>query len=354
MAIASKHKKPQSIHHKKRQGLHQRRTNHFMKTYWPYLPMLAIVGVALAINSIWTNSTKNGVLGLATSMSISELLSDTNAQRADNGLSSLNLNGELDSAAQAKANDMVAQNYWSHVNPQGVQPWTFITNAGYQYQAAGENLAYGFDSSDDTITGWMNSPDHRANILDTSYKDVGFGFANSSNFQSSGPETIVVAEYAEPLVAAAPAVTKPATPVATKPTVSSTPAASATIPTTTTPTTTSPTTATPATPTPSVIATTKPATSTPTVQLSSIPEPPSRRVARIQLVTTGNAPWSLFALSSIASVGLFAIFIKHGRSWQKAVVKGEEFAIHHAFLDILLVGLIMVSFVLTRTAGLIR
>ena len=54
MAIASKSKPKQTIHHKKRVGQHQRQTKHYMKTYWPYLPML---GIAAVVNGIRSRST---------------------------------------------------------------------------------------------------------------------------------------------------------------------------------------------------------------------------------------------------------------------------------------------------------
>src|SRR5206468_12650742 len=115
----------------------------------------------------------------------------------------LTIDPQLAAAAQAKARDMVAGNYWSHTSPAGKTPWTFISAAGYQYQQAGENLAYGFASADDTEAAWMNSAEHRANILETSYQNVGFGVAQSPNYQGQGAETIVVAEYGQPVPAAA-------------------------------------------------------------------------------------------------------------------------------------------------------
>src|SRR6185369_9999820 len=107
----------------------------------------------------------------------------------------LQLNDQLAAAAQAKANDMARRGYWSHVTPDGKQPWSFVEASGYQYEAAGENLAYGFGSSDEVMTAWMHSPEHRANILNSVYQDVGFATANVPNYRGTGPETIVVAMY---------------------------------------------------------------------------------------------------------------------------------------------------------------
>lgn len=133
------------------------------------------------------------VLAYATSMSRSDLLYAANQSRANNGLPPLTLNSALNSSAQMKAQHMVDNNYWAHVAPDGTQPWYFFGLAGYNYSAAGENLAYGFATSADTNTGWMNSPTHRANILGN-YKDVGFGYVNGASFQGS-QNTVVVAHY---------------------------------------------------------------------------------------------------------------------------------------------------------------
>jgi cysteine-rich secretory family protein len=344
MAIASKQKRvPRSINHKRRNGLHQKRNDHFMKTYWPYLPLMMVVVVGLAVNSFWSARSKPGVLAYATEMSVSELFSDTNAQRASNGESALNLNSQLDAAAQAKANDMVAQDYWSHDTPEGTPPWVFITNAGYQYSTAGENLAYGFDNSDDTVTGWMNSAEHRANILNSAFVDVGFGFANSANFVGSGPETVVVAEYAAPAAAPAPApaVSTPApkavapTPVTTTPPPATTPAPAPTTTTTPAPTTTK-------------------TTATTAKANTVVAQPASQKVARIQIVTDGSAPWSLFVASTLISAGVLIFFLKHGLSWRRAFVYGENFVVRHRLLDLLLVIIITAGYILTRTAGVIR
>src|SRR5580700_8473836 len=174
MVLASKQTKTPSIHHRKRHGQHHKSTKDYNKTYLPYLPLILIVVLGIGINSFWSHS-QHSVLGYATDMSVSELYTDTNAERSANGETALNLNSKLDAAAQAKADNMVALDYWSHDTPSGQPPWVFISNAGYDYVAAGENLAYGFDTSEDVLTAWMGSPEHRANILDSAYQDVGFG-----------------------------------------------------------------------------------------------------------------------------------------------------------------------------------
>jgi uncharacterized protein YkwD len=155
--VKTKQKQPEP-HHRKRTGHHHNRGHAYLKTYWPYLPVVTILLCGF-VTSSWLSTKHRSVLGYATDMSADSLLADTNSQRTTNNETTLTLNARLNQAAQAKANDMAAHNYWSHNTPSGETPWSFITAAGYTYQAAGENLAYGFTTASDTIHGWMNSPD---------------------------------------------------------------------------------------------------------------------------------------------------------------------------------------------------
>ncbi len=136
------------------------------------------------------------MLGDATSITVSDLLKYTNLQRESNGLAPLNMNPELTHAAQLKAKDMFTKNYWAHVSPDGTTPWVWIRDSGYSYLYAGENLARGFDSSSDVITAWMNSPEHRANMLSPNYTDIGFAIQDGTLTGTS--TTLVVQEFGSP------------------------------------------------------------------------------------------------------------------------------------------------------------
>lgn len=168
--------------------------------------LLVVVLVAVTLVKIDATAlpslTRQQVLAYATSMSRGELHAAANASRAANGLAPLTLNGALNNSAQAKAQHMADNDYWAHVAPDGTQPWYFFGAAGYSYTNAGENLAYGFDTSYAVNQGWMNSPGHEANILGQ-YIDVGFGIVNDPSFQG-GQNTIVVAHYATPVAAPEP------------------------------------------------------------------------------------------------------------------------------------------------------
>ena len=119
-----------------------------------------------------------GVLGYASDISVSDLLKGTNKIRNENGLNSLRLNQSLTKAAEAKAHHMFAHNYWAHVAPDGTTPWDFVLDSNYDYSYAGENLAKNFDSSNDVVKAWFNSPSHRENLLSTNYDEIGFAVVN--------------------------------------------------------------------------------------------------------------------------------------------------------------------------------
>lgn len=131
------------------------------------------------------------VLGVSTNMTFDQLIAATNDQRKANNLPPLALNAQLNSAAEKKANDMFANNYWAHVSPSGTTPWVFIKNSGYSYVYAGENLARGFTSASDVVTAWMNSPEHRENELSPNYQDVGFAVKAGKLL---GEDTVLVVE----------------------------------------------------------------------------------------------------------------------------------------------------------------
>lgn len=349
MTLQPTKKRPSSVHHKKRSGQHHKQNRHYLKSYWPYLPVLLVLGLGIVLNS-WMASAHRSVLGYATEMSAPALLSGTNQQRASNGEAGLTENAKLDQAAQSKASDMAARDYWSHNTPDGQSPWTFITAAGYSYSTAGENLAYGFATSADTITGWMNSPGHRANILNASFTEVGFGIINIPNYQSSGPQTLVVAMYASPYVAPAPApaptTPKPAatTPIASAAPVTDTTTGSASGSDAGTPTDSKSDTLTPAT--------NKPLSVSAEVKAPPSPEPKQQSLARVQLVSKGQLGVYSITLLSLALILAFAF--RHVKAWHRVLVKGERFVLHHPGLDAAGAAILVACLLLGQSTGLIR
>jgi hypothetical protein len=139
----------------------------------------------------------------------------TNDRRKEASLNTLTSNPILDLAAQKKAEDMATKSYFAHTSPEGRTPWSWLSEAGYKFVYAGENLAVNFYDSEDVTDAWMDSPGHRANILKEGYTEVGTGVARG---MYKGREAIFVAQfYGAPtprVVAVLPTPVAPPTPTA--------------------------------------------------------------------------------------------------------------------------------------------
>lgn len=136
------------------------------------------------------------VLGRVSNVTVSELLTDTNTERATEGLPALQVNEALSDAAFLKARDMFDNNYWAHTSPSGTTPWKWLGDGGYNYDIAGENLAKNYPTSSATVDAWMNSATHRANIMNGKYQDVGFAVVDG--LLDGRDTTLVVAYYGSP------------------------------------------------------------------------------------------------------------------------------------------------------------
>jgi hypothetical protein len=146
------------------------------------------------------------ILGYAASIPPEEIVRLTNVQRANQGLATLTLNSQLSAAAAQKASDMFAKGYWAHVSPSGIQPWYFITESGYSYRYAGENLARDFTEPATIVDAWMDSPSHKENLLNAKYQDIGIAVVDGT---LNGQETTLVVQlFGTKLSAAKPAVAK--------------------------------------------------------------------------------------------------------------------------------------------------
>ncbi len=116
-------------------------------------------------------------------LSVSGIIAATNAQRAGQSVPMLAESAQLNASAQAKAEDMLARQYFEHVAPDGTRVNDLAEREGYEYLKIGENLALGVFSDDASLVAqWMASPGHRANILDVDYTEIGIGIARG-NYQ---------------------------------------------------------------------------------------------------------------------------------------------------------------------------
>ena len=115
----------------------------------------------------------------------------TNKERSGLAVSSLTRNDKLDEAAQLKAEHMAKNSYFAHYSPDGVTPWYWFDQVSYKYVHAGENLAIHFSDSKAVIDAWMNSPTHRANIVDQKFTEIGVGTAKGTY---EGYDTVFVVQ----------------------------------------------------------------------------------------------------------------------------------------------------------------
>ncbi|MEV8592949.1 CAP domain-containing protein [Streptomyces sp. NPDC052012] len=105
-----------------------------------------------------------------------------NAERSKAGCSAVKVNSALTKAAQDHSEDMAATGTMSHTGSDGSSPEQRITRAGYSWSAYGENVAYGYSTPEQVMQGWMNSPGHRENILNCSFKEIGVGLAQPGSY----------------------------------------------------------------------------------------------------------------------------------------------------------------------------
>jgi uncharacterized protein YkwD len=103
-----------------------------------------------------------------------KMLQLVNEERTKRGLQPLQADPELTEVARAHSRDMFARGYFAHITPEGKSPFDRMNEAHVQYQTAGENLALAHSLSI-AHNGLMNSPGHRANILNPSYGRLGIG-----------------------------------------------------------------------------------------------------------------------------------------------------------------------------------
>ncbi|MEU8966644.1 sigma-70 family RNA polymerase sigma factor [Streptomyces sp. NPDC048491] len=118
-----------------------------------------------------------------TPAAVQQVLDLVNSERGKAGCSALTSNPKLYDAALKHSENMAAQNFFDHTDPSGAGPGERITAAGYQWSAYGENIARGQADAAAVMDSWMNSPGHRANILNCGFKEIGIGV----HYGSGGP-----------------------------------------------------------------------------------------------------------------------------------------------------------------------
>jgi len=99
-----------------------------------------------------------------------------NIERTSRGVHALTWHEGLAAVARAHSTDMVNRSFFDHTCPSGTLPWDRMRAAGLRFDVAAENIAAGFRTAEAVVVAWMNSPDHRYNILHPSLRYLGVGF----------------------------------------------------------------------------------------------------------------------------------------------------------------------------------
>lgn len=139
-----------------------------------------------------------GTVHADTMPSASSIISYVNDARVSNGLAPFSENVLLDRAADSKARALASTGVLVHTTAPAGVAWATLANVGYVYVSAGENLAANIEDAGTLVNDWMNSPSHRANLLNTKYSDVGVGVAQG--YYQGVQADFVVLYAAEPKV----------------------------------------------------------------------------------------------------------------------------------------------------------
>lgn len=154
-----------------------------------------VVGIIFFISSLAANkyilTTQQGAAVYS-----SVLVDLTNKARAENDASNLVVSNTLTKAAQMKADDMAARQYFAHTSPDGTTPWYWFQKSGYAFAYAGENLAVDFTESADVENAWLASPKHRENIVDSRFTEI--GIATKTAMWQGRQTTFVVQLFGAP------------------------------------------------------------------------------------------------------------------------------------------------------------
>lgn len=117
-----------------------------------------------------------------------EIAAGVNASRRANGEAPLRFNRQLGRAAMVHACDMLVHDFFDHRGTDGSSSQSRVRTAGYQDCIVAENIAWGFPRSEQIITGWMNSPGHRRNMLHPRIEEFGIGITQGPK----GPYWVLV------------------------------------------------------------------------------------------------------------------------------------------------------------------
>lgn len=145
--------------------------------------------LALGLSAIGSQAAANACLTPANVNTLAtQIFEGVNASRRANGKSQLDYNPTLGQAAMSHACDMAVHNFFSHQSSNGGTVQTRVRQAGYHDCLVAENLAWGYPSAGQIVSGWMNSPGHRSNMLHPRATEMGIGITQGPK----GPNWVLV------------------------------------------------------------------------------------------------------------------------------------------------------------------
>ncbi|MFJ7509061.1 CAP domain-containing protein [Peribacillus simplex] len=137
----------------------------------------------IRIGQIINLPTSNHTVNREESQSVEQqVLSLVNEERSKSGLPSLKMDTAISNVAILKSEDMRDSNYFNHTSPRYGSPFDMMKSFGISYKYAGENIAAGQPSADAVMKSWMNSPGHKANILNKNYTHIGIGHVTGGKY----------------------------------------------------------------------------------------------------------------------------------------------------------------------------
>ncbi len=143
-------------------------------------------------------TANNSLEANASRLSINGIFENTNKERVARQFPALKLNATLNRSAEIKLQDMFTNQYFQHVSPKGLGVTDLVRETGYEYIVVGENLALGnFGGDVQVVTAWMNSPGHRANMLDPRFQEI--GIAVGKGLYNGKEQWIAVQHFGKPL-----------------------------------------------------------------------------------------------------------------------------------------------------------
>lgn len=150
--------------------------NRIKKIVFAALAAAALTGAAGAAHLDRPVQGSSSVSAGIQSSAAGEVVRLTNSARSQNGYAALVEDGALSEAAAVRAREIARS--FSHTRPSGGAFSSALSESGVSYLRAGENIASGQKSASEVVNAWMNSPGHRANILNSSYSRIGSASVN--------------------------------------------------------------------------------------------------------------------------------------------------------------------------------